>query len=229
MKSPVMHLNLLNPGERRSSSPVRLRVMLPLLSGLALAVTLGWWAVLETRLLLVEREVKAWKKELSANAKAHAEYCVTRDRMRALEAESRQEKGYLNACLGWGDLLAALPAACPDGMQLTTLEIPLPPPQRLSPPPGVKAPPLLGPTGVLERVTLRLAGRTVAEERLLSLLQNLSAAAFTNVLVQAKDAKGASASPRMRQFRQDANADLDGNRAIVFDVEYGTVGRRFDR
>ena len=228
MKSPVMHLNLLHPAERRSSSPVRLRVMLPLLAGFALAVALGWWAVLETRLILVENEVKSWKKELAAKAREHAEYCAARDRMRALEAEDRQEKGYLNACLKWGDFLAAFPSACPDGMQLTTLEIPLPPPQNLIPPPGVKAPPLLGPTGVLERVTLRLAGRTVAEERLIALLQNLSAGEFTNVLVQAKDAKGASASPRMRQFRQDANADLDGSRAIVFDVEYKTVGRRFD-
>ena len=43
MKAPNLHLNLLREQERVSSSPVRVRVMLPSLAILACVAMLGWW------------------------------------------------------------------------------------------------------------------------------------------------------------------------------------------
>ena len=59
MKAPNLHLNLLHASERQSSSPVRLRVMLPIFAALACVGCLVWWGVLACQLLLVKDQVKA--------------------------------------------------------------------------------------------------------------------------------------------------------------------------
>ncbi|MBO7685024.1 MAG: hypothetical protein J6V72_01490, partial [Kiritimatiellae bacterium] len=56
MKAPNLHLNLLHASERQSSSPVRLRVMLPILSVLACLGCLVWWGVLACQLMLVKSQ-----------------------------------------------------------------------------------------------------------------------------------------------------------------------------
>ena len=225
MSAKAMHLNLLQESERLSSSPVRAKVLLPIISGLCLAAVLLWWVFLWLQLGLISTEAEELRASVTANQSAYAEVCKLKDEMGAKDAELGQFTGYVRGRRVWGEALAALAAALPEGIQLTALEIPEPPPQNLLPPPGIKLPPLLGPTNALEQVTLRIAGRTAREETLLKFLGAVKGEpSFTNVLVFAE---GDAQSPRMRQFGQDATTDAEGNRAIVFDVEYRTPGRNF--
>ena len=72
MKAPNLHLNLLHASERQSSSPVRLRVMLPVLAVLACVGCLVWWGVLACQLMLVKAQVKAVQQDLAAKKKEHS-------------------------------------------------------------------------------------------------------------------------------------------------------------
>ena len=66
MKSASLHLNLLKETEHLSSSPVRLRVMLPII---ALFICLGvalWWAILFTQLMMARTEAQGIDAELKA-------------------------------------------------------------------------------------------------------------------------------------------------------------------
>lgn len=230
MNAKALHLNLLQESERLSSSPVRPRIVLPIIAGLIFLAMLGWWGFLWIQQGLIGSEIAELKGDIAANENAYAEICRAKAVLQTKEAELAQLKGYLNARHVWGETLAAVATAMPEEIQLTLLEIPDPPPQKLKPQPGVKLPPLLGPTNAVERVSFRLAGRTASEEHVFRFLRAVrSSAAFTNNLViAAGDAKsGQEQSPRMRQFGQDRMTDADGNRAIVFDVEYGTPGRNF--
>jgi hypothetical protein len=59
MNAPKLHLNLLRDSERQSSSPVRLRVMLPILAALACVGCLVWWGVLAGQLILAKAKVSS--------------------------------------------------------------------------------------------------------------------------------------------------------------------------
>ena len=59
MNAPKLHLNLLRDSERQSSSPVRLRVMLPILAALACVGCLVWWGVLAGQLILAKAQVSS--------------------------------------------------------------------------------------------------------------------------------------------------------------------------
>ena len=58
MKAPKLHLNLLRPEEVASSSPVRMRVMMPLLSLLLCVACVVWWGILFMQGLLQATPVK---------------------------------------------------------------------------------------------------------------------------------------------------------------------------
>ena len=53
MNAPNLHLNLLRPDEKTSSSPIRLRVMLPIFSLLFCAACAIWWGILFMQGLLL--------------------------------------------------------------------------------------------------------------------------------------------------------------------------------
>ena len=63
MKSSSLHLNLLKPGEQLSSSPVRLRIMLPVGALLACAGLLVWWGILFTNLMMAKTQTSAIEDE----------------------------------------------------------------------------------------------------------------------------------------------------------------------
>lgn len=220
MSAKAIHMNLLQPAERLSSSPVRVKVMLPVVAGVILAAMILWWVFLLLQQGLVTSETGDARSRLSATEASYAAACKVKATLQAKEAELWQLKGFLNSRRTWGRTLAAVATELPAGIQLTAIEIPEPPPQNLNPPPGIRLPPLLGPTNDLEAVTFRIAGKTALESHVFSFLKSVaSLSSFTNNL----DA----ANHRMRQFGQDKMTDEAGNRAIVFDVEYPTAGRRF--
>ena len=237
MKAPNLHLNLLRDQEVVSSSPVRIRVLLPVLAGLACVAVLGWWGMLVAQEMMVKAQIKAVQDDLAARKAQHE--AVQKDMVRArdLQAELDQLALYDTARRSYGAELAQLAAVLPEDreqrIQLLSVEMPEPPPQDLTPPnarPGVKLPPLLGPTGTVEKVAFRIMGRTEKSEPVNALMAALAQPAFSNMLTVVKSASPAEASPRIHSFGQEATAaDKGGLRLLVFDIEYKCRERRFEK
>ena len=229
MSAKAIHLNLLQESERLSSSPVRPRVILPIAAGVVMTAVLLWWVSLLLQSRLVGSEVEDLRGEIAATDGIYAEACKLKGALDAAEAELNQFRGYMRARRTWGETLEAVATVLPEGVQLRSIEIPEPPPQNLNPPPGVRLPPLLGPTNVLESLTFRMSGKTAREAYVFDFFDAVKATpAFTNNLIIAREPGSAGeTSPKMHQFGQDKTTDEGGNRAIVFDVEYLTTGRRF--
>lgn len=231
MSAKVIHLNLLQASERVSSSPVRLKVILPIISAVAFVAVLVWWGFLQAELWVVSRNESDLRAQLSSDTTDWKKVAAVHEKLKTREAELAQLDGYLSARLTWGETLAELAQKMPAGIQLTSIEIPPPPPQVLTPPPGVKTPPLLGPTTSVERVLFRLAGRVSQESQLFALLNAItnSPVMTTNLIITSAQSlpKGEEMSPRMRHFGQESTPDSSGKRAISFDIEYRTPGRNF--
>lgn len=240
MKSPTCHLNLLMASERVTSSPVRFRVMLPVLALLACLGMAVWWAILGGRLMLVQANVSQLKGEMAARDAAHREVLGQMARTREVEAELAQLDSYRASVRRRGGLLTALAEVMPLKVQLVKLEIPAPAPPPVYVPPQPKSkkgkkPPkvdlsLYGPTGYVERASLVLTGRATKEAPILSLMESLASESFTNDIVIARAPAAASeASPKIRAFRQDAARAPGAARLMAFEVEYRLTGRRFER
>ena len=227
MKAPNLHLNLLREAEKVSSSPVRLRVMLPVFALLLCAGVAIWWAILFMQLMLLRGQTSSLKSDLDGRKSAHSAILAEMGRARDLQAELDQLQAYSRGRRTWGGLLAKLADVMPMNVQLTTLSIPEPPPQNLANPANPKLPPLLGPTGTVETVTFRLTGRTAKADPVMSLLATLGGAPFHDWLVAEKG--GVNPSPRVHSFRQEAAQGGDGKRLLAFDVEFRCPERRFEK
>ena len=232
MKAPNLHLNLLHASERQSSSPVRLRVMLPIFAALACVGCLVWWGVLAGQLMLVKAQSASIRQDLAAKKAAHGGILREMTAERETQAELDQLTMYAHGRRTYGNLFKQFAEVVPEGVQVLALEIPEPPVQNLLPPgakPGPKGKPLLGPTNTVEGVTLRIIGRTVKETPVETMMKALEEPAFTNALVIAKNVPAEQASPRIRSFHQDTSPSSDGARLLAFDIEYRCTERRFEK
>ena len=242
MKSTAYHLNLLMESERVSSSPIRFRVMLPVLSMLACVGLAIWWAILGGQLMLARTGLSHVEAELRDRDAAHRDVRAKMAELNDLTAQLAQLDCYSNSIVRRGELLASLAEAMPLKVQLVKLEIPAPahpvipkPPPPPRPKPGQKrtkapaVPAVLGPTGYVERATMTLVGRTPKETPVLSLMESLEGEAFTNDLVIVRNPRDPNLSPKVRSFRQDIAKKGENARMLVFDIEYLLRGRRFDR
>jgi len=217
--SASLHLNLLKESELRTPFPVRLRVFMPMASvGLALGC-LVWWLLLAARANTEASLRDTARMNVQDLSQSHAHALLLRAQATEASAIIRQLRFYEHACIRFGDALANLPAHVPANIQLTEMRVP-PPPQPLIDPKQ----PALGPTNSLERVTLRIAGRTAGEKASSSvdtLLAALRTPAFTNLIQTAEIPKGA--------FRQDTTARNTGNRdTLLFEITCGCLPRRFE-
>lgn len=232
MKAPNLHLNLLHASERQSSSPVRLRVMLPVFAVLACLGCLVWWGVLAGQLMLVRTQAASLQQDLTAKRAEHGGILRQMAAERETQGELDQLAMYVHGRRTYGDLFRRFADSVPEGVQLLALEIPEPPVQNLLPPgakPGPKVKPLLGPTNTVEAVTLRVLGRTVKEKPVEELMKTLEGPAFTNALVIAKNVPADQASPRIRSFHQETSSGGEGGRLLAFDIEYRCAERRFEK
>ena len=141
MKNAAFHLNLLSEAEKMSSSPIRLRVMVPVLALLAVIGMLVWWGTLTTQTLLLRAKTSSVMEELSSKKAAHAAIIDNMKLANEEAAELQQLEMYRGGCVQWGETLAAIAEVMPVKMQLLRLEIPEPPPQVLRDPKNPKAPP----------------------------------------------------------------------------------------
>ena len=228
MKSPRLHLNLLRDSERLSSSPVRIRVMLPVMAILACAGCLVWWATLATQLLVVRTQVSSLQDELAGKKSDHAHILMQMAEAREKQAQLDQLQMYSAGRNAYGDVLARLAEVMPIRVQLTKIVIPEQPPQNLLPP-GGRGKPAWGPTGTVERMSMRIAGRTTKETPVMSLMESLESPDFSSVLEIAKGPTVQDPSPKVHSFRQDGSVTEDGQRLLVFDVEYRCRPRVFEK
>ncbi len=216
--STPLHLNLLKDEERFSSSPVRLRVMLPLAAIFAAFGCLLWWALLGLRSHNHNTAQERLNKTIQELNNAHATVLGLRDQQRETLAVIRQLRLYEHARLRFSDTLARLPACVPANIQFTEVRVPQPPPPAVDPKSAA-----LGPTNTWETVSLRLAGRTSGDTAYASvnaLLAALRTPAFSNLIHRADIPKGA--------FRQDVMRSSDNRDALLFEILCDCVPRRFE-
>jgi Tfp pilus assembly protein PilN len=229
MNSPNLHLNLLRSDEKASSSPVRLRVMLPILSLLLCAACAIWWGVLFMQGLLLNGRVASVRADLEGKKTAHAAILAQMADMHERQSQLDQLDAYKQGCRKYGGLLAKLAEVIPADVQLTALTIPEPPPQMLSDPKNPKRPPLLGPTNVTENVQFRVSGRTAAMAAVTSLMEAIESDAFGEWIVADKNKNAAARKKKRIHIRQEARAGEDGVRLLAFDVEFRCKERRFEK
>ena len=79
MSAKVIHLNLLQGSERLSSSPVRLKVILPIAMGVFLVAMLLWWVFLLLQGGLVSSELSDLRSEIAATERNYAEVCKLKE------------------------------------------------------------------------------------------------------------------------------------------------------
>jgi hypothetical protein len=218
MKNAAFHLNLLSEAEKMSSSPIRLRVMMPILALLAVVGMLVWWGTLTTQTLLVRAKTSSVVEELSAKKAAHDAIIDNMKLANEEAAELQQLEMYRGGCVQWGETLATIAEVMPVKMQLVRLEIPEPPPQVLRDPKNPKAPPLLGPTEDTEPVSLVMSGRAARDTTIVAFMESIEGAAFTNRLARAV----------VRSVQQEAQPKKEGEaRLLAFELECRATDRRF--
>jgi Tfp pilus assembly protein PilN len=216
MKSANVHLNLLKDTERLSSSPVRLRVMLPVVALFACLGMALWWAILFTQLLMIKAEAQTIDEDVKAKSNAHAEAISRQDQVREMRQQLEQLLYYRNGVRAIGKPLAMLAEAMPLKVQLTELSF-APPPTDPLPKPGQKISPFTPLTNV-ETQRLVIAGRTTRETPVVALMESLESTNFVTLITREK---------RVKSFRQDANAERGKRRLLTFEVEYTMPERRF--
>ncbi|MBR2838102.1 MAG: hypothetical protein IKE55_04950 [Kiritimatiellae bacterium] len=218
MKTSAFHMNLITEAETMSPSPIRLRVMLPILAFLAVAGIAVWWGTLATQLMLVRSKTSAVEEELAAKKESHDAIVGNMNLANEEAAQLQQLELYRAGCVRWGETFAAIAEILPVKMQLVRLEIPAPAPQVLRDPKNPKKPPLIGPTNNTESVTLVLAGRAAHENTISSFMESLEGAAFTNRLGRAS----------VKSVHQEAQPPKQGEaRLLAFELECRAADRRF--
>ena len=214
MKTSSFHLNLLRTNEVLSSSPVRLRIMLPVGALLACAGLLVWWGILFTQIFIAKTQAHSIEQDLAAKNSARSEAIQKRDLARELKLQLEQLEYYRSGVRSIGAPLAKFAEVVPLRVQLREMSITPPRPQVLLPP-GAKVP-LFGPTENVETQKLVIAGLTTKETPVVSLMESLESGFETLVTSERK----------INSFKQDS-AEMDGRKLLSFEVEYTMPTRRF--
>ncbi len=215
-----LHLNLLKDAERFSSSPIRPRVMIPLLAILSAAGLGVWWMLLTVRLGNAVHEKMVREASCAELKPALNQVLELRAREKEAYAALAQLGFYRASIIRFGDTLMRLPQHVPESIQFTELRVPPPPPMP-PPDPTTKVQPL-GPTNLVEAVTLRIAGRassSTSSEAVRSLLDALRQPAYSNLIRKAEIPKGA--------FRQDSARGPGSRESILFEITCDCGERRF--
>jgi Tfp pilus assembly protein PilN len=216
--SASLHLDLLNDDERFSSSPIRLRVMVPLMGFLLVIGTLFGWSFLAFQAHALSTQKTTVETDITGLKSAHAEILRLRQQEKEMAASLKQLAFYRSSQLKFGASLARLPEVVPANVQFTEMRVPTPPP--FMPDPKT---PNLGPTNTFESVSLRLAGKaggdrpTDAVNGLLKALDNNPA--FSNLIHHAEIPKGA--------FRQDTARGAVNRDTLLFEINCTCQPRRF--
>lgn len=230
METANLHLNLLREGEKKSSSPIRIHVMLPIFALLLCVGCAIWWAILFMQSLLLNSQLASVRTDLDGKKTAHSAVLAEMAKVRDLQAELDQLLAYRRGRHVYGPFLAQLAEAMPTNVQLLSISIPVQPPQILFNPKTPKIPPLLGPTNTTESVSFRMTGRTEKSDPVTGLMEKLSGERFSEWFVVEKNGPADRQSPRVHSFRQETRTlKENGQRLLAFDIEYRCRDRRFEK
>ena len=218
MNTEQFHLNLLAESEKMSSSPIRLRVMMPILALLSVMGAVIWWGTLTTQLVMTRAKTQALREEIASKKAAHDAIVDNMNLANEEDAQLQQLEMYRGGCVKWGGTFAAIAESLPLKIQLVRIELPEPPPQVLRDPKNPKKPPLLGPTNDTESATLVIAGRAARDTTVVAFMESLEGAAFTNML-------GRAVVSSIQQ--ESISSKQGGQRLLAFELECRAMGRRF--
>lgn len=216
MKCSSYHLNLLKDTERSSSSPVRMRVMAPLMGMLACIGMVVWCVSIMMQTMLVKSQSRAIENDLASKKASHKTVLEKQANLRERTLQLEQLQYYKAGVRKIADPLAKLAEVMPLKIQLTQLNVKAPPPQVFTKP-GAKKP-LLGPTTTTEEQKIVFSGRATDPDTILDLLNSLKAPAFANLL---------TGTPVTNA--RDSEKVLDGRKLLAFDVEYSMPERKFEK
>lgn len=159
MNTSSFHLNLLKQTEHVSSSPIRLRVIAPMLAFFTIIGTIVWWGILFGQLMNVKSTTESIAENNRQNSTAEVSAKKIQDEFNEKNSQLLQLKGYENGLRRLGPALMNLAEEFPMDIQLIELSISPLPPQNLKQK-NPKLPPLRGPTETSEKQTFSLIGRT---------------------------------------------------------------------
>lgn len=225
--------NVLRAEEVKSSSPVRLRVMAPVLAAFAVVAMLVWWGMLWSQSRMVTMSLDAAQDEIDSRADAYRSVSAEMDEAQELERQIDQLSRFRKARRVWAPALTALAQVTGAEVQFAKVEIPPPPPQDLTNP-KPKLPPLWGPTNDTDAVSLVIAGRVFREAQVADFLKALEANGLKGAIRIDRSENSADKSPKMHYFHQELVTDtgLDmaagkEQRMLTFEVEYRAEPREF--
>lgn len=178
MKPTIIHINLIREEELRSSSPIRTRVLVPILGGLVL-LGVGLWALLLFASNATLRDAIERDKTQIANLEKNAALNADLDKQIAnRKKEIEQLDRFIAGRIEFGRVLEIIAEEFPDCAELTRLAI-NPAPETSMVKPGTKAPPPQG-------ATLLMRGLVYQETGLDEFLSKLQSGDATNSLVSAE-------------------------------------------
>ncbi len=216
MTKNSLHLNLLKDNEVLSASPVRLRVMIPLLALLACFGMAVWWGTIFTQTLMVRSSVTAREQEIAAKEGENAAVLKQMEDVRELTSHLEQLSAYAAGVRHVASNLVTLAEVIPVRVQLTELSITPPDPQNLANP--VKGrPPLWGPTTNVETQNFLIAGRALRETPVQSLITSLEDDAFKSLVTPQRKIQS--------EYRKDRGREA--KRYLNFELLYTMPERRF--
>lgn len=216
MKCSSYHLNLLKESELYSSSPVRLRVMAPLI-GILACIGMAVWAVsIMMQTMLVKSQSRTIENDLAAKQMSHKTILDKQANLRERMLQLEQLQYYKSGVRKVSEPLAKLAEVMPLKVQLTELNIKAPPAQVFTPP-GAKKP-LLGPITSTEDQKIVFSGRATTPDAILALMNSLKDPAFANLV---------SGTPQTNA--RDTEQITEGRKLLAFDVEYSMPERKFEK
>lgn len=226
MNSAALHLNLMKESEVRSSSPVRLRVMMPMLAMLATVAMLVWWGMSLAQYLLAKSVADSIDADNNSKQREHSEVIGLQQSVREKRQQLEQLEYYRAGVRAVGKPLAALAEAMPVRLQLTSLSITRPPPQNLQPK-GPKGPQLWGPQTNTEEQKFVVSGRARRVDPVTALVKTLDGPGFEDI-AGTNFVAGTNSKANFRYIQEEENGD-DSARMITFEIEYAMPERRFGK
>ena len=180
--SRLVHVNLLLDDERRSHSPIRARVMVPMFAILALAGVAVWAGlVLLSNAMLFAGNARA-EEQISEQGQTVKRYEAVVARKAALESENAQLDAFLRGRVVFGPALAAIAGSVPENTALARLDLSYPAvPSGRAPAPRGAA----GKGAAVPAATLRILGSTTRPHDVEDLVAAIRGGAATNAFVSA--------------------------------------------
>jgi len=229
MSPASLHYNFLHESERVSSSPIRLRFMVPIFSCFIAACMVIIWQFYAIQVEAVKSRKTLVDDEITTMKGTYSNIVMDRALEKELQAELKQLSFYKASRNRVGETLHQLTNCVSDRVQVTEVRLAIVPLPKEIVKPNPKAPVPLGPTNRFDTVSLRISGRAQPEGGsglVDGLLRSLQSPAFSNVIQSAVIPKGA--------FRQESNlrtsfmGEGGPREVLLFEINCNCLPRRYE-